>query len=48
MDYRSNCVKNLSVLSALLKFSPFFKKKNLCASVDSIGDSKKLQQNQDP
>ena len=29
-------------------FPPFFKKKTICTSVDSIGDSEKLQQNQDP
>ena len=49
MDYRINCVKNLSVQSLLLILFPIFlKKKPICTSINSIGDSDKLLQNQDP
>ena len=54
VDYRSTCVKNLSVLSFVLKLPPpppFLskktKQKSMCISVDSTRDSDKLQQNQD-
>ena len=40
-------VKNLSVLGVHLKLSPhFFKEKTICTSVDSTGDSEKLQEYQ--
>ena len=39
MDYMCNCVKNLSAVSILLKFLPyFFKKKTICTSKDYITD----------
>ena len=47
VDYRSKSVKKYQWSKFFFKtFFPFFMKKVICISVDSIKDSDKLQQNQ--